>query len=101
MRLEAGQVAAAALDAIRNRRGGLILVAPAGVVTRSSSDEAVDDPQLAAALAHLRAHLHQPLDVPGLARAAGNSGVIRGVVKDASGKPAAGDFSGSAASGPG
>ena len=71
LRLEAGQVAAAALDAIRNRRGGLILVAPAGVVTRSSSDEAVDDPQLAAALAHLRAHLHQPLDVPGLERAAG------------------------------
>jgi LacI family transcriptional regulator len=41
------------------------------VVTRASSDDGGEDPQLAAAMAHLRANLHRPLDVVALARAAG------------------------------
>lgn len=71
LRFDPAQIAAAALTAIRERRGGSILMAPTGVLTRASSDHAANDPQLAAALAHLSAHLHQPLDVPILARAAG------------------------------
>lgn len=51
-----------------------ILVHATHVVTRRSTDIlAVDDPRLAAALRHLRDHVHQLVSVPDLARAAGLS----------------------------
>ena len=72
LRLDPERIARAALALVAEASSGRVLVPPAGVVTRASSDQGSgDDPHLAAALAHLRAHLHRPLDVGALARAAG------------------------------
>lgn len=74
LRFDPGQIARAAYALAAQDAPGRSLVAPAGVVTRASSDDgAGEDAHLAAALAHLRAHLHRPLDVVALARAAGLS----------------------------
>lgn len=72
LRLDPERLADAALALAEAGRPERVLLPPSGVVTRASSDDAGgDDPHLAAALAHLRAHLHRPLDVAALARAAG------------------------------
>lgn len=71
LRLDPERIAATAIAMIADGAAGRVLVPPSGVVTRASSDDGGEDPHLAAALAHLRAHLHRPLDVAGLARAAG------------------------------
>lgn len=71
LRLDPERIAAAALALVADGSAARILVPPSGVVTRASSDDGGEDPHLAAALAHLRAHLHRPLDVAALARAAG------------------------------
>lgn len=71
LRIDPAAVAEAALAALRDGGGGTRHIPPAGVVTRASSDDLGADPHLAAALAHLRAHLHRPLDVQILAQAAG------------------------------
>lgn len=72
LRLDPERIAQAALALIGNGQAAHVLLPPTGVVTRASSDDSSgDDPRLSAALAHLRAHLHRPLDVAILARAAG------------------------------
>lgn len=71
LRLDPDRVAAAAISLLSTNVPDRVLVPPTGVVTRASSDHGSEDPHLAAALAHLRAHLHRPLDVASLARAAG------------------------------
>ena len=71
LRLDVDHLAQLAWEALRSGRSDTQLIPPAGVVTRASSDHGGDDPHLAAALAHLRANLHRPLDVDGLATAAG------------------------------
>jgi AraC-like DNA-binding protein len=72
LRFDPERIARAAYALAAQPAPGRVLVAPAGVVTRASSDDgAGEDPHLAAALAHLRANLHRPLDVTALARAAG------------------------------
>ena len=74
LRFDPERIARAAYALAAQALPGRSLVAPAGVVTRASSDNgAGEDPHLAAALAHLRAHLHRPLDVVALAHAAGLS----------------------------
>lgn len=74
LRFDPERIASAALALATQPAPARSLVPPAGVVTRASSDDgAGEDPHLAAALAHLRAHLHHPLDVAVLARAAGVS----------------------------
>lgn len=71
LRVHPGSVAEAALAALATGRQGPVLIPPAGVITRASSDEIGADPHLETALAHIRARLHQPLDVAGVAAAAG------------------------------
>jgi AraC-like DNA-binding protein len=71
LRLDPDQIAQVAWAALQGGLATTVLIPPAGVVTRASSDHGGDDPHLAAAIAHLRANLHRPLDVDGLARAAG------------------------------
>lgn len=71
LRLDPERIAGAALALVASGSADRVLLPPAGVVTRASSDDGDEDPQLAAALAHLRANLHRPLDVIALARAAG------------------------------
>jgi LacI family transcriptional regulator len=75
--LRIGFEGAALLDRLmsggrRPRRS--ILIPPRGVITRQSSDIlASADPAVVAAARYVRAHVHQPLAVPDLARAAGVS----------------------------
>jgi len=70
LRLDLGRIAEAAIGLARGG-GGNVLMPPSEVVTRASSDAGGEDPHLAAALAHLRAHLQRPLGVADLAHAAG------------------------------
>lgn len=71
LRVDPEGLAHAAITLLASGSAERILLPPAGVVTRASSDGGGEYLHLAAAMAHLRANLHRPLDVITLAKAAG------------------------------
>jgi AraC-like DNA-binding protein len=73
IRLDPNAIAAAVLAAMNAPGDSMlkrVLIQPAGVVTRASSDAYQQAPQIAAALDFLREHLQRPIGVEHLAKAA-------------------------------